>query len=314
VSAIDELAKIRQADPQKANAGRDEKLEDELKSRDIGALHRLLSRTHQEARSQLKSHRISIRATFSVKPKNYAPEAANYPNPRKAGAPILEHQTYTDTMALTFAAREKRGDYHFKQERTDFEGANDSGVPVGTSPGHEVIVVGDSIYTHTIGRPWFRRPIEDEFDENWLNQTYGAVEDLLSLAGVAGQISSCEETGDLLKVTLGLAQDASAKAFAGDPYAKQATWRDKAQVRALSGTIELDRATWTWRRADLELQIMVDDTPGGATQAIFKLSGTVEPLANAPAIAAPAESEPWPERERYRIEANELLDGLAPHR
>lgn len=264
---------------------------------DVTALLAVLDRSHAQVRDAIGAHRLHYAADFDLAP------AGEVPALPEVDAPVVRPQHVEDELTLTWGEPDEAG----PRFRLDQE--NDHG------RGRTVIVEGGKLRSRILPRPFMEGPLETDVYELWLDDAYTSVHDTLQLAAPWLSIEVEESSGGglgdgpSLVLTLGHGQQRDVEA---PPQSDRAAWRDDMKVSEISGSVVLDAETGVWMSADVTVQYALPGAAGRQMRGFVRLEGKIEPLAPGTVnLDVPAPVPAQPQRVRYEVEKDEILDGLA---
>ena len=177
--------------------------------------------------------------------------------------------------------------------------------------GRAIVLLDERAWTNLDGRGWFEAPVESDLWKLWADDAQHAVLDLVELAGPDAEIAAVglEEVGGRPAVRVSL--QPSEQRHPDRIVDGLTPWRHDAEVRVVSATLLLDRATGLWRRASIELDWSFEDSAHREVVGHAQFEGSVDLFDQPPAIVPPADGQPLPERDRPELLRERLLDGLA---
>ncbi len=254
-----------------------------------------LAQNHRTIREQLGPHRLEVLTTFSLSPEHALGQV-------HVGDALPRAQSITDHALLEWAsASSEPAAFRFMQEN-DHE------------QGREVVVVGETMYSRARHRNWFFGALQTDLVSLWLDELSHGVRDIVQLAApmmridAAGSEPNRADGRQTLTFVLSTADTRDPTLI---PNGHGQAWRQRAQVRNVSGSITLDRHSGVWLAADVRVDYSLDDGRGHTLLGTAGLKGTCEPSsAGTLHVSAPANASPTPERTRYELERARLLEGL----
>lgn len=264
---------------------------------DYSTLVAMLGQGHAVARETLGPHRLRYSASFTTGP---ATLALDQPLPEvPVDQPIHERFVVTDVLELLWGSAPGEPPRLVLVQHNEHE------------HGRALVLLDEREWTNLDGRGWFERPLETDLWKLWADDAQHAVLDLVELAGPHADIATVEleDLGDrpALRVSLQASERPHPERTVDGPT----PWRHDAKVRVLAATIWLDRSTGLWRRASIDVEWTFHDSAHRELRGSARFEGSVDLLAEAPAITPPAEAKPVPERDRPELLRERLLDGLA---
>jgi hypothetical protein len=256
----------------------------------VAELLEALGQGHERTRT-LGSHRLSYEASFRLGPPG------NEPIPRPVvGHGIMEDQSVLDSLTLEWVPNEGN-ELRFRLEQHNDKEA-----------GREIIVLGDTVYTHMAHRGWFERELDGDIHTLWLDDAQHAVRDAVEMAApqlLLSEGSPVEHQGrSALVFELALAQ-ARDPELVGD--APERAWRRDATLTRIEGSVTVDLATGIWLEAKILVGFTMKDGEGRLLEGRSELDAHLE--LGEVEVGAPETVEPLPERQRLEVERRELLDG-----
>lgn len=271
-----------------------------LASHRVTELVAALAQPHAVAREAFGPHHLHTRAVFDLSPP---PAEDDEPAPA-LDDPIVKPQHVEDEVDLVWSAAAGEEPSFALSQANDHDRSR------------EVVVAGGRVYVKKAHRPWLHYPLESELWERWLDDGLFAVRDAVELA--APQLSYSTEVaagrglegGDAIDVTLSTAGTVDDTLVSSSPTR---TWRADAEIESVRGTIRLDAATGLWLSADVTVSYGLAGADGRPLAGTLALTGAIEagPGAEIGPVRAPADASPLPERPRYQVQAERLLEGLA---
>lgn len=256
-----------------------------------------LSQPHADVRAQLGPHHLHTHAVFDLAP----PEVS----PPELDEPVVTAQHVDDELDLEWTSAPGGLPVFSLHQANDHD------------RGRDVIVVDERVYFKRAHRAWQWYPLESELWQAWTDDAVHTVHDAVELA--AGQLAYSTEArggegwngGDAIAVSLRRADDrAPEDGEGGAPRSPARTWRSDIGIDTVEGSVLLDAATGVWLKAEISIGYALEGADGRALAGHLELTARMEPSPGRP-ITAPADAAPLPERTRYEVEAERLLDGLA---
>ena len=251
---------------------------------DVAELLVALGRPHAEVGRRVGPHRIHYTASFSLAPTSPIPTP-------KVGDTTTTSQEVEDELTLLWAPDDAEGMPHFSLRQ-----ANGSG-------GRETLAVDGRVYTRQSHRGWLARDVEGTLHERWLDDAARCVHDVVELAGPRVALGAGEDG----TYTLALSGGAVDVPLPGHARSR---WRARADLEVIEGSVTLG-PEGVWRHANLDVGYRLGSGDGRTLRGRVKIRAELEPLESAPAVSPPRDAVPSPERRRYAVEADELLNGLA---
>lgn len=275
--------------------------------RDAKQLVERLGESHAFARARTGPHTLRCSVDINATP----PTTREYPSTGGVvTVPISVHDTFELDYRLD-PQEPSEGSPH--QEAFRILQQDSRGIA------REVRTSGERVFVRFHNRSWVHHAQDSALLENWLNDSYHCVFDVLSMVGpglvIRRQAPTKTPSGSRVRYELGLQNDAPhAMAAPSTPAATDPqAWRAGAIVTQLSGTISFDPSTGIWDEAsvNLELRARAREVRAASAEAHLQVRATLKSDASQPRWPLPEASVPMPSRRRLTHEAQTLLDGLA---
>ena len=260
----------------------------------LGDLLELLAMPHQLARSgSLGPHTISYRAHFELLPQ--APDD----HPPKVGEAIHTSFDVDDELELRWDLPADGVPRAWLRQQNSREDRR------------ELILLDGQAYTRLHEDQWYQRELDGDLHETWFAEAYASVHDFVEFAAPQLTLERVDEldggpSGKQLEVHLSLGKGRD-EALGRDGAPSR--WRATSRIDAASGWVRIDAESGVWLAAEMNLAWRMTDA---AQRPLVGKSSINASLAPGPVqIELPAGAVPMPERMRYTVERNKLLDGLA---
>ena len=252
-----------------------------------------LGQSHQALRSSIGPHELQYHALMSLAP------AAEREGSPPVDTKVVDAQAVHDRLTLRWAGDEDGPTFALAQEN-DHE------------RGRDVVVTQGQLYARLRHRGWSVHPVETTVFELWLDDAQHAVFDAVEFAAprlsVAAQVREGEglADGEAIAVTLSTADGVDDARRAAGTVGR---WRGDASLDEISGNVLLDAKTGAWLHASVAVRYSLRGADGRQLRGSVEVTGSVTP--KAVEVVPPADAAPLPERTRYELERQRLLDGLA---
>jgi hypothetical protein len=250
--------------------------------------------SHQSARrGSLGSHTISYRAHFELQPQK--PD----PTPPKVGETVPSNFDVDDELELRWDPPVEGVPRAWLRQENSREDRR------------ELILLDGQAYTRLHEDQWYQRELDGDLHETWFAEAYASVHDFVEFAAPQLAIEDVKEleggpSGKQLEIKLGLGKGRD-EALGRDGAPSR--WRATSRVDRATGWVRIDAESGVWLAAEMDLAWRMKD---GAQRPLVGKSSIKASLTPGPVeISAPQDAAAMPERMRYTVERNKLLDGLA---
>lgn len=255
-----------------------------------------LLQPHRAMRDAIGPHDLQYTSNVTIQ------TAPGTPDPAPVGASALRSDAVRDNLSLSWLGTDDAGPRFSLSQSNDHD------------RGRNVVVLDGRMYVQLAHRPFTVQPVESDVHELWLDDAAHAVGDAVAFVapGAAMQARAAAGEGlgggDAVVISLELADTPAAPPAAAPGQA----WRQNARFTEISGSIRIDSATGAWLEAELTAAYELADSEGNIATGGLNLAGTLQPRSpDAAALSAPPDAKPLPERLRYEVERQRILDGLA---
>ena len=259
---------------------------------DVAGILAALHRSHATIRAETGPHRLGYTAEFELVPERPSD------GPPKLDQPIEVAMKVHDEVELIWASTNEKSIRMSLQQSNDREDRRD------------LVIVDEVAYTRLWEPQWYRRPLDGDIHELWLDDAQRSVHDLVEFMAPRVKLEFAGE-GEIdgvralrWKLTLSDAVE-TALGRDGDP----SLWRAAAEIQSVAGELALDASSGAWLSAQLDVTWRMHDAAGRAMKGHASLDGSVK--RGEFEVQPPSGSVPMPERQRYEPERRKLLDGLA---
>ena len=255
-----------------------------------------LGQPHQAVRSSVGPHELHYDASISLTP---ATERDGSP---PIDTKVVDAQAVHDQLTLRWAGGEGGPTFSLAQEN-DHE------------RGRDVVVAQGQLYARLRHRGWTVHPLETNVFELWLDDAQHAVFDAVEFAAPRLSVATQVRDGEGLAGAEAVAvtfSTANAVDETRRPTGAVGRWRGEASLEEIGGNVLLDAKSGAWLQASVTVRYSLRGADGRQLRGSIEVTGSVTPKAAGEVeIVPPADAAPLPERTRYELERQRLLDGLA---
>lgn len=253
----------------------------------------VLATTHPQARSFLGPHRLTYTATFSLQP-DLIPELPEVDRPRPRSYAV------EDRLILTWASNNGESPRFHLLQGNEKLGQR------------EVVLIDDHVYSRLPFRTWFVHPQESDMYERWLADAQRSLFDVIEFIAPNLAITvQVPEADHPLIISLMQSPEHELSSTASGVNRQ---WRTHVKFTKINGKITIHPQLGLWTAGDIDLAYELENNETSKATGSLQWSGHVEALPKDAAdqnVVIPSSAEPIPERLRYEVEKNHLLDGLA---
>lgn len=262
---------------------------DAVREGDVVALLDVLEQSHATAAAATGPHRLTWKVEIDLKGTDSRAEFV------PVDSPVVDDQHVSDEGTLSWAGTDDDPKWSLSQQN-DHE------------RGREVVALGSTMYVAQRHRAFVQQPYEPHVVALWLDDAQHVVYDAVELAAPRLAIDA-ESSEDTITVTLSRADAEIDIPPRPSSEGVRRQWRLGAELMAITGSLSIDAQTGLWRSADLEVQYALTGADERRMVGKLTLEAAVEPGAPGP-VVAPKAAEALPERRRYAVEQEALLEGL----
>jgi hypothetical protein len=258
----------------------------------IRTLLDLLNAQHADIRARLGAHAIHYEAHFELKPQQPLEV------PAKVGEAIETDLDVDDELEFSWAGTVGGHPHAALRQQNSQEDRR------------ELILLEGRAYTRLHEDQWYQRELDGDLHESWFQEAYASVHDFVEFAAPQLRIAEQKEVDHDGRTAIALtfeqtpSQDDSL-ARDGSP----SRWRASSRLDSAVGEVLIDRQTGVWLSAKFEIGWRMTDRAQRPLIGKSRIDATLKP--GKVTITAPLGAQPMPERHRYRLERDKLLDGLA---
>lgn len=258
----------------------------------VSTLLDLLSANHADVGARIGPHQLKYTAHFELKPERALTV------PPKVGDPIETDLEVDDELEFAWhGVVDGHPHASLRQENS-------------REDRRQLVLLDGQAYTRLHEDQWYQRELDGNLHETWFVEAYHAVHDVIEFAAPRLKIASQEqvqyEGRSAIVVHL---ERAPARDEALGRDGAPSRWRASSHLDSVTGSVVIDRKSGVWLAAQVQIGWRMTDKAQRPLIAKSTIEATLVP--GKVEISAPSGAVPMPERHRYKLEREKLLDGLA---